>query len=196
MNGATRLVAQIGRAVVADGAGRLAPRTRQLIALYRAALAEETALRRPFLWRTVAAGAGVALYFAAAREPPLTLCVALLCAVCLPRIGRSLCRQRAAADRQVAAHQPLGDRVLGPEGHHQRVEQLARLAFVVRGEVADVDVECDATPLRPGVDRQVRLGQQHCAGNAARLALPLREHVIFLVDDGQAGVERGATTQR
>ncbi len=80
MNGATRLVAQIGRAVVADGAGRLAPRTRQLIALYRAALAEETALRRPFLWRTVAAGAGVALYFAAAREPPLTLCVALLCA--------------------------------------------------------------------------------------------------------------------
>ena len=80
MNGATRFVAQIGRAVVADGAGRLAPRTRQLITLYRAALTEETALRRPFLWRTVAAGAGVALYFAAAHEPPLTLCIALLCA--------------------------------------------------------------------------------------------------------------------
>ena len=83
MNGAEHLVAQIGRALVVGGGSRLAPRTRQLIALYRIALVEETALRRPFLWRTVAAGAGVALYFTAAREPPLTLCVALLCASAL-----------------------------------------------------------------------------------------------------------------
>ncbi len=78
MSEATRLVAQIGRAVVARGGSRLAPQTRRLIALYRAALIEETALRRPFLWRAVAAGAGVSLYFAAAREPPLSLCFTLL----------------------------------------------------------------------------------------------------------------------
>ncbi len=77
MNEAGRLVAQIGRAVVARGGNRLAPQVRRLTALYRAALAEEIALRRPFLWRAVAAGAGVSLYFAAAREPPLPLCLAL-----------------------------------------------------------------------------------------------------------------------
>jgi len=72
-----RLVAQIGRAVVSRGASRFAPRVRHLGALYRDALAEEAALRRPFLWRAVAAGAGVVLYFAAAREPPLSLCLTL-----------------------------------------------------------------------------------------------------------------------
>lgn len=77
MGEAARLVAQIGRAVVSRGASRFAPRVRHLGALYRDALAEETALRRPFLWRAVAAGAGVVLYFAAAREPPLSLCMIL-----------------------------------------------------------------------------------------------------------------------
>ena len=77
MSEATRLVAQIGRAVVVRGASRFAPGLRRVGALYRAALAEETALRRPFLWRAVAAGSGVVLYFAAAREPPLLLCMTL-----------------------------------------------------------------------------------------------------------------------
>ncbi|WP_159727403.1 ComEC/Rec2 family competence protein [Methylosinus sp. Ce-a6] len=40
-----------------------------LAAAARAALEEEIALRRPFLWLPVAAGAGVLLYFAADREP-------------------------------------------------------------------------------------------------------------------------------
>jgi len=40
-----------------------------LSAAARAALEEEIALRRPFLWLPVAAGAGVILYFAADREP-------------------------------------------------------------------------------------------------------------------------------
>ena len=54
-----------------------APPATRLGAALRAALAEEVALRRPFLWLAVAAGAGVVLYFSAEREPPLALCVAM-----------------------------------------------------------------------------------------------------------------------
>ena len=96
MNEAARLVAQIGRTVAAGGGNRLAPRARHIVGLYRAALAEETALRRPFLWRAVAAGAGVTLYFAAAREPSLMLCVALLCvSVLLAFLTRTHLRAQA-----------------------------------------------------------------------------------------------------
>ncbi|CAN2533200.1 hypothetical+protein [Methylocapsa aurea] len=47
-----------------------------LSAAARAALEEETALRRPFLWLPVAAGAGVILYFGADREPSFALSAA------------------------------------------------------------------------------------------------------------------------
>jgi competence protein ComEC len=50
---------------------------------FRAAYSEEVELRRPFLWRVVGAGAGVLLYFAADREPPLGLCVFLLLSLAL-----------------------------------------------------------------------------------------------------------------
>jgi competence protein ComEC len=50
------------RAFPQETAGRLS-------AFCRAALEEEIALRRPFLWLAVAAGAGALLYFAADREP-------------------------------------------------------------------------------------------------------------------------------
>ncbi|MGJ0509823.1 MAG: ComEC/Rec2 family competence protein [Methylocystis sp.] len=59
----------------------LAPRLQRLRAALGAAYAEETELRRPFLWRAVAAGAGVLLYFAANHEPPLALCVGALAVV-------------------------------------------------------------------------------------------------------------------
>lgn len=51
----------------------LASRVASLRAATRAALAEEMALRRPFLWLPAASGAGVVLYFAADREPPFAL---------------------------------------------------------------------------------------------------------------------------
>ncbi len=44
-----------------------------LHAAARAALEEEIALRRPFLWLPVAAGAGVVVYFVADREPSLAM---------------------------------------------------------------------------------------------------------------------------
>ncbi|MBI3276084.1 MAG: ComEC/Rec2 family competence protein, partial [Methylocystis sp.] len=66
-------------AVVAAGQKRR--RARALLAAYaaslraalRGAVAEEVALRRPFLWLPVATGAGVLLYFAADREPSFVL---------------------------------------------------------------------------------------------------------------------------
>lgn len=42
-----------------------------------AALEEEIALRRPFLWAPVLAGAGAIVYFTVDREPPLTLSAAI-----------------------------------------------------------------------------------------------------------------------
>ena len=44
-----------------------------LSAAWNSALEQETALRRPFLWAPVAAGAGALLYFAADREPSLVV---------------------------------------------------------------------------------------------------------------------------
>ncbi len=69
------------RAVEGDERGgralalRIAPRARKLAERLRLAYAEEVDLRRPFLWLAVSAGAGVVLYFAAEREPPLALCM-------------------------------------------------------------------------------------------------------------------------
>ena len=55
----------------------LALRFRALIA---AAVEKEAALRRPFLWTPVAAGAGALLYFAADHEPSLPFSLALFLA--------------------------------------------------------------------------------------------------------------------
>jgi competence protein ComEC len=59
---------------------RLAPRAQKLTNILHDAYAQEAELRRPFLWRPVAIGAGVVLYFSAEREPSLLLCVGALAA--------------------------------------------------------------------------------------------------------------------
>jgi competence protein ComEC len=56
----------------------LAPWLDRLAAALRDAYAEETELRRPFLWRAVAGIAGVVFYFSANREPSLALCFGAL----------------------------------------------------------------------------------------------------------------------
>jgi len=56
----------------------LSPGLHRAAQLIETAWRRETALRRPFLWTPVGAGAGVLLYFAAAREPSLLLCLAAL----------------------------------------------------------------------------------------------------------------------
>jgi competence protein ComEC len=61
----------------------LAPHAQFFASAWRDAYAQEAELRRPFLWRAVAAGAGAVLYFAAEREPPLVLCLAALAAFSL-----------------------------------------------------------------------------------------------------------------
>ena len=54
-------------------------------------LEQERALRRPFLWLIVAAGAGVVLYFSAEREPSLALCLCALAAfVSSPRLRAAM----------------------------------------------------------------------------------------------------------
>lgn len=70
-----------GRAAEALGRARLAQhaaaRLATVPALFRAALEREWEERRFFLWVPVCAGAGVALYFAADREPSLAYAAAL-----------------------------------------------------------------------------------------------------------------------
>ncbi len=64
-----------------DVSSRFLPlRAQGLAEALRASLEQERALRRPFLWLVVAAGAGVALYFSAEREPSLALCLGALAA--------------------------------------------------------------------------------------------------------------------
>ena len=113
------------------------------------------------------------------------------------RVGARGGRSVDGSGGQIAAADAVDHLLPRAERHHQRVEQLLRLARIVVGEVAHVDVERDAAPLGPGVDRQVRLGQQHGAGDAAGLALPVGKHVVFLIDDGEPRVNgRGATERR
>ncbi|WP_424361817.1 ComEC/Rec2 family competence protein [Methylocystis parvus] len=74
----------------------VAPRLQSTSDGFRRAYAKEAELRRPFLWRAVAAGAGVALYFAADREPSLTLCaVAVACAALLAFVTKRHARAHA-----------------------------------------------------------------------------------------------------
>lgn len=74
----------------------LRPRAQGVLAALRAALDEELALRRPFLWLAVASGAGVVLYFAADREPSLIACgVALTVAALLAFVTRRHARAHA-----------------------------------------------------------------------------------------------------
>jgi competence protein ComEC len=54
-----------------DFAGKLAVKFAFLLDLFKQAFETEAALRRPFLWLPVAAGAGVVLYLYAGREPSL-----------------------------------------------------------------------------------------------------------------------------
>lgn len=74
----------------------LAPRLKRAAAAIEDAYATEVDLRRPFLWRAVAAGAGVLLYFTANHEPPLALCVAVFAAAAvLARLTRRHARAHA-----------------------------------------------------------------------------------------------------
>jgi hypothetical protein len=52
-------------------AGKLAVKFDFFWELFKGAFETEAALRRPFLWLPVAAGAGVVLYLCAGREPSL-----------------------------------------------------------------------------------------------------------------------------
>jgi len=73
-----------GRAGVLTGAGPIAAAARlDLRALYARVFAREVEERRLSLWIAVAAIAGVALYFAADREPKLWLSGAIAAAFCM-----------------------------------------------------------------------------------------------------------------
>ncbi len=74
-----------------DVSSRFFPlRAQGLAEVLRASLEQERALRRPFLWLVVAAGAGVVLYFSAEREPSLALC---LCALAVFAVIAALTRR-------------------------------------------------------------------------------------------------------
>ncbi len=72
-----------------SAARRLLAASNRLPAAFNAALAEEVALRRPFLWLPVAAGAGALLYFSADREPSFAGALGLFLALALAAfVGR------------------------------------------------------------------------------------------------------------
>ena len=69
MSEASPIVERETRGGVARGGARPAAIAAGLETAFRRALVAEAALRRPFLWRAVAAAAGALLYFAADNEP-------------------------------------------------------------------------------------------------------------------------------
>ena len=72
MEGVSETAIAGGRLGRAGGlAGKLAVKFAFLFDLFEQAFETEAALRRPFLWLPVAAGAGVVLYLCADREPTL-----------------------------------------------------------------------------------------------------------------------------
>ena len=72
MTGVSETAIAGGRLGRAGGlAGKLGIKFAFLFELFRQAFETEAALRRPFLWLPVAAGAGVVLYLCADREPTL-----------------------------------------------------------------------------------------------------------------------------
>jgi competence protein ComEC len=77
-------IAQTAQETLDAGRGRapfFGALTLSFRALVAAAVAKETALRRPFLWTPVLAGAGALLYFAADHEPSLPVALALFLAL-------------------------------------------------------------------------------------------------------------------
>lgn len=83
---------------IGAGAPAIAPRLQRLTTALGEAYAEEEELRRPFLWRAVAAGAGVIFYFAANHEPSLALCASALAGtVLLSFVTRGHARAHAIA---------------------------------------------------------------------------------------------------
>src|SRR5438067_9125853 len=87
-----------------------------------------------------------------------------------------------AADR-------LEARALRLQHRAQRTKDAVRLVAVVRGVVADVNVDCDKSRFRPRVDRQMRFRKQHRAGDA--LGLELEKPIA---DDSEAGFFNGLET--
>src|SRR5206468_7910548 len=71
----------------------------------------------------------------------------------------------------------------------QRAKHALRLAAVVGGVIADVDVDGDESGFRPRMNREMRFGEQHRAGDA--LGLELKEP---LADDRKPGLLNGLET--
>ena len=71
------------------------------------------------------------------------------------------------------------------EGCDDVSEQRVGAITVIGTEIADIDVERDASDFRPGMYRQVRFGQDDGAGDASRVARRIMESVEEATDDRQ-----------
>lgn len=59
---------------------------------------------------------------------------------------------------------------------------------VVAAEIADIDIERDGADFRPGMDGEMRFGENDGAGHAGRLPLSVTEGMEQSADHGQAVV--------
>src|SRR6185437_13564806 len=84
----------------------------------------------------------------------------------------------------------LETRALGLQHFFKRVEQRLGLARVVGRVIADVHVDRHRSDFRPSMNREMRFGEDHRAGDALRLEL-----VETLADRGEAGLFDRAQAQ-
>ena len=70
---------------------------------------------------------------------------------------------------------PVAIAARGQKKFNERIGERLRFAGVVVLEIADVNVERDGVKLRPRVYSEVGFGQQHEAGDTARLVFKVRK---------------------
>src|SRR4029079_11765334 len=72
----------------------------------------------------------------------------------------------------------------------ERAKNLFRLRGIVGRQIANVDVDADEARFRPGMNGDVRLGEQDRSSHALRLELEKT-----LTDNGEAGIARRPDAQ-
>lgn len=67
---------------------------------------------------------------------------------------------------------------------------------VIAAEIADINIECDAGDLWPGVNGEVGFGEDDGAGDTSRLTAGVVEGMEQPADDGQAVALAGVDAER
>jgi len=99
---------------------------------------------------------------------------------------RELLQRQGLVAGAAAALQAMGLPSGRCKAADQGIQQTAGLGAVISREIAYIHIQSHRLAFGPGMDRQMRFGQQQGAGNAGRAAVGALKGVEFFADDSQA----------